>query len=135
MATAAVPYIRFASNTREALSFYQSVFGGKVEVMTFADFNVPDMPADAVMHGALTTDGFSVYGYDAMPGEDLGDRTRIRIAIVGIDLEGLSVCFDALTKDGQVVAPLQKQMWGDTYGEVVDQYGISWMFNVSAPQS
>jgi len=68
-----------------------------------------------------------------MPGEDLGDRTRIRIAIVGVDLEGLSVCFDALTKDGQVVAPLQKQMWGDTYGEVVDQYGISWMFNIGTP--
>jgi len=30
---------------------------------------------------------------------------------------------------------LAKQMWGATYGEVVDQYGIEWMFNVSAPQS
>jgi len=133
MATAAVPYIRFASNTREALSFYQSVFGGTVEVMTFGDFHIPDVPADAVMHGALTADGFSVYGYDAMPGEDLGDRTRIRIAIVGVDLAGLTVCFDALTQGGQVVAPLQGQMWGDTYGEVVDQYGISWMFNIGTP--
>jgi len=132
MATAAIPYITFVGNTREALGFYQSVFGGKVEVTTFGDFNVPDAPADAVMHAALTTDEFAIYGHD---GEDLGDKSRIRIAIVGDDLETMTASFDALARGGRVTMGLAQQMWGATYGEVVDQYGISWMFNVSAPQS
>ena len=132
MATAAIPYITFAGNTREALGFYQSVFGGKVEVTTFGDFNVPDAPADAVMHAALTTDEFAIYGYD---GEELGDKSRIRIAIVGDDLETMTASFDALARGGRVTMGLAQQMWGATYGEVVDPYGITWMFNIGDPNA
>lgn len=130
MATAAIPYITFAGNAREALNFYQSVFGGKVEISTFGDFNVLGVPADGVMHGALTTDGFAVYGSDAMVTGDLDDANRIRIAIAGDDLDTLSGSFDALAQGGNVVTPLEQQVWGDTYGEVVDQYGIAWMFDI-----
>ncbi|MBI4900470.1 MAG: VOC family protein [Actinobacteria bacterium] len=130
MATAAIPYIRFAGDTREALGFYRSVFGGKVEVNTFGDFNVPDVPPDAVMHAALTTDEFAVYAYDAMPGESLGDAARIRIALVGDDLESLTKAFNSIAEGGNVSMPLTPQQWGATYGEVVDKYGISWMFNI-----
>ena len=130
MATAAIPYITFAGNAREALTFYQSVFGGKVEISTFGDFNVPGVPADGVMHGALTAEEFAVYGSDAMVTGDLDDAHRIRIAIAGDDLDTLSGSFDALAQGGSVVTPLEKQIWGDTYGEVVDQYGIAWMFDI-----
>jgi PhnB protein len=132
MATAAIPYISFAGNAREALNFYQTVFGGKVEISTFGDFNVPDAPADGVMHGALTTDEFAVWGSDAMLTGVLDDANRIRIAIAGDDLETLSVSFAALTQGGKVVQALEKQIWGDTYGEVVDQYGVAWMFNIGS---
>jgi len=130
MATAAIPYITFAGNAREALNFYQSAFGGKVEITTFGDFNVPDAPVDGVMHGALTTDEFAIYGSDAMMTGDLDDANRIRITIAGDDLDALSGSFDGLAQGGNVVTPLAKQQWGDTYGEVVDRYGVGWMFNI-----
>lgn len=133
MATAAIPYITFAGNARDALNFYQSVFGGKVEITTFGDFNVPDAPVDGVMHGALATDEFAIYGSDAMATGDLGDPARIRIAIAGDDTQTAKATFDGLAQGGTVVTPLEKQMWGDLYGEVVDQYGISWMFNIATP--
>jgi PhnB protein len=133
MATAAIPYITFAGNAREGLNFYQSVFGGKVEISTFGDFNVPGAPTDGVMHGALTTDEFAIYGSDSMATGVLGDPARIRIAIAGDDLETASATFDGLAQGGKVVTPLEKQTWGDMYGEVVDQYGISWMFNIGTP--
>jgi PhnB protein len=131
MATAAIPYIRFAGDTRAAMAFYQSVFGGKVEVTTFGDFNMPNMPPDGVMHAALTTDEFVIYGADGV-GEDLGDNTRIRIAIASDDLATMSGAFDTLTQGGTVVQALERQAWGDTYGEVVDQYGVAWMFNIGS---
>ncbi len=133
MATAAIPYITFAGNARDALNFYQSVFGGKVEITTFGDFNVPDAPVDGVMHGALATDEFAIYGSDAMATGDLGDPARIRIAIAGDDTQTAKATFDGLAQGGTVVTRLEKQMWGDLYGEVVDQYGISWMFNIATP--
>ncbi len=132
MATAAIPYITFAGNAREALNFYQSVFGGKVEISTFGDFNVPGAPADGVMHGALTTDEFAVYGSDAMATGDLDGANRIRIAIAGDDLDTLSRSFDGLAQGGNVTTPLEKQMWGDMYGEVIDQYGVAWLFNIGS---
>ncbi|MHB1009596.1 MAG: VOC family protein [Propionibacteriaceae bacterium] len=131
MATAAIPYITFEGNTREALNFYQSIFGGKVEVTTYGDFQVPDVPPETVMHAALTTDEFAIYGTDGSLGVDLGDPTRIRIALVGDDLDALTTSFDALAEDGKVTMALAPQQWGATYGEVVDKYGISWMFNIS----
>lgn len=128
MAVAAIPYITFAGNTREALDFYRSIFGGKVEVSTFGDFNMPGMPADAVMHAALSTDEFAIYGTDGTG--DLGDANRIRIAIVSDDVPTMSGNFDALSQGGRVSMALTPQPWGATYGEVVDQYGITWMFNL-----
>ena len=29
--------------------------------------------------------------------------------------------------------PLEKQMWGDEFGMVVDQFGMSWMVNIGRP--
>ena len=83
----------------------------------------------AVMHAALTTDEFAIYGYGGMPG-NLGDATRIRIAIVSDDLPTMSGSFDALAQGGTVSMPLAPQPWGATYGELVDEYGITWMFNI-----
>jgi PhnB protein len=31
--------------------------------------------------------------------------------------------------------PLEKQMWGDEFGQVKDKFGIAWMVNISQPQS
>jgi len=46
--TGLTPYLHFAGSAREALLFYQGVFGGDVELNTFADFgrsNGPISPA------------------------------------------------------------------------------------------
>src|SRR5829696_7993623 len=36
------PYISFRGTAREAMEFYQSVFGGKLDLSTFSDFQMPD---------------------------------------------------------------------------------------------
>jgi PhnB protein len=90
---------------------------------------VPDAPADGVMHGALTTDDFAIYGCDA---QDVGDQSQIRIAIVGDDLETMTASFDALGQGGRVPMGLAVQAWGATYAEVIDQYGVAWMFNIGS---
>ncbi|KEP74128.1 hypothetical protein HR12_20205, partial [Microbacterium sp. SUBG005] len=37
--------------------------------------------------------------------------------------------YDRFVERGaEVVQPLEKQVWGDFYGEVVDPWGVAWMF-------
>ena len=51
------PYLNFAGNTEEAFKFYQSVFGGDLNIMRFGDTpagaNVPPTVKDKVMHASL----------------------------------------------------------------------------------
>src|SRR6478609_11942683 len=57
MATRLNPYISFSDNARQAMEFYNSVFGGTLTLSTFAEFGAQDSPdADKIMHGMLVKD-------------------------------------------------------------------------------
>ena len=43
--TGPTPYIHFPGTAREALTFYGEVFGGSVQLYTFAEFSRADGPA------------------------------------------------------------------------------------------
>ncbi len=129
------PYLNFAGNTREAMTYYQSVFGGELQVLTFGDFGMADMPADGTMHAALIHPNFTVMASDAQPGaEQTWGGTRNYIAFMGDDVDTLQGWYDALAADGTAGMPLQKQVWGDMYGDVKDKFGIEWMFNIALPE-
>ncbi|MFT0137159.1 VOC family protein, partial [Alcanivoracaceae bacterium MT1] len=67
-------HLNFRGDARQALEFYQSVFGGHVVINTYADFGMPaDAPgADKVVFGLVTAgNGFRVMGYD-IPGQTEG---------------------------------------------------------------
>jgi PhnB protein len=50
------PYLSFARNARQAMKFYQSVFGGTLTMSTYGEYGAPDGPeADGIMHGQLET--------------------------------------------------------------------------------
>lgn len=70
MAISVNPYLNFAGNTREAMEFYQGIFGGELRVLTFSDFGMTEMPADGTMHAALVHPNFTIMASDAMPGAE-----------------------------------------------------------------
>ena len=135
MPTSLVAYVSFAGHAREAMAFYQSVFGGELTISTFADFGMADQPADAVMHSELRAEGFTVMGADAFgePAEGWG-RNRIQAAFMSDEIDRVTGFYDRFVGRGsEVVQALEKQVWGDLYGEVVDPWGVSWMFNIAVP--
>lgn len=135
MATLLTPYLNFAGNGREAMTYYHGVFGGELKLYSFADFGFTDMPSYGLMHGELSGDGFTIMASDAMAGaEQTWGGTRVYCSFVGDDLATQQGWFDALAADGRVGQPLEKQVWGDVYGLVTDKYVIEWMFNVSVPE-
>ena len=134
MTTNLNPYLHFRGQAREAMTFYQSILGGELEVMTFADLGgmgVADDEADQVMHSALTVSGsVSVMGAD-VPRHVEGDFANGRIALSGDETDTLRAWFDGLAAGGTVNVPLEKAPWGDWFGDLTDRYGVSWMVNIS----
>ena len=129
------PYISFSDNARQAMEFYQSVFGGELTINTFSDFGIPDAPADGVMHSELRAEGFTVMGADGFDEHIQGwGATRTHAAFMSDEFDRVRGFYDRFVERGaEVKQPLEKQVWGDFYGEVVDPWGVAWMFNVAAP--
>ena len=135
MAITVNPYLNFAGNTREAMTYYQGIFGGELVISTFADYGMDHMPADGVMHARLSNGVLTLMASDAMPGaEATWGGTRNYIAFMGDDVETMTLWYEALAADGTPGMPLARQVWGDMYGDVKDKYGIEWMVNISAAQ-
>lgn len=132
MASQLNPYLTFDGNAREAMEFYQSVFGGELKVNTFGEFGNPD-PAikDLVMHANLDTPrGYRLMASDTAPGMTLNPGNNITCSLSGDPGEGLDEVWAKLSEGGQVHVPFEKQMWGDTFGQCKDKYGIQWMVDV-----
>ena len=137
MSTRLNPYISFDGNARAALEFYEGVFGGTLRVNTFGEFGAPDEPgADKVMHGMLeTASGFTLMAADTPPGMDYSPGNNISVSLSGDDDAELRRYWDSLSTNGTVAIPLEKQMWGDEFGMCVDQFGITWLVNITQPQA
>ena len=137
MASRLNPYISFPGNAREAMEFYQGVFGGTLTMNTFGEYGAQDAPeADKIMHGLLETDsGLALMGADNPPGTELNPGDNVAVSLSGDDADELQGYWEKLSDGGSVSVPLEKQMWGDEFGMCVDRFGTSWMVNIAAPQT
>ena len=130
------PYISCNGNARQAMEFYQEVFGGALEMGTVSDFGSPDSPnADKLMHARLDTpDGYTLMAWDVPEGVPYHPGNNVAVYLGGDDGE-LRGYFEKLSAGGTVTMPLEKQAWGDEAGALVDQFGITWMVNITRRQT
>jgi PhnB protein len=129
------PYISFNGDARQAMEFYRDVLGGQLTLNTFGEFGAPEA-ADKIMHGMLETDGgFTLMGADTPPGMEHQPGNNIAVSLSGDDADQLRDHWAKLSESGTVSVPLEKQMWGDEFGACTDRFGISWMVNITQPQS
>ena len=135
MASRLNPYISFAGNAREAMQFYERVFGGDLTLTTFGEFGAQDSPdADKVMHAMLETgSGFTLMASDTPSGMEHNPGNNIAGSLSGDDANKLRSYWEQLSEGGTVTVPLEKQMWGDEFGMCIDQFGVQWMVNISQP--
>jgi PhnB protein len=135
MSTVLNPYISFRGTAREAMEFYQSVFGGDLTVTTFGEYNLAKDPSEAemVMHASLTGEtGLMLMASDVPDRMDVTFGNNIQISLGGDDHELLTGWYEKLVVDGKVLTPLATSEWGDTFGQFVDRYGVTWLVNIAA---
>jgi PhnB protein len=123
------PYLFFNGNAAEAMEFYKSVFGGELNISKMGD--APDTKPedkDKVMHALLDGD-VRIMASDSSQASP--EAKKVELSLSGEDEAKLRGYFDGLAAGGNVKMPLQKQFWGDIYGQVTDKYGIEWMVNIA----
>jgi PhnB protein len=134
MPTRLNPYLSFRDDAREAMEFYKSVFGGELNVNTFADFHASEDPSesDKVMHSQLEApNGILLMGADTPNSMEFQEGSNGSISLSGDDESELRGYYDQLAADGTVVMPLEKAPWGDFFGMCTDRFGVRWLVNIS----
>ena len=135
MAITLNPYLNFKGNARQAIEFYEGVFGGKLNVSTFADYHAASDPSenDLVMHADLEgPEGIRFMAADTPIKMEYQPGTNFSMSLSGDDEMELRGYFDKLAEGGSVTMPLEKAPWGDIFGMCTDRFGISWLVNVAA---
>ncbi|NYF09938.1 PhnB protein [Leifsonia sp. AK011] len=132
MATHLNPYLNFRENTREAMEFYQTVFGGELSIMTFGEMQMSEDPAEfeKVMHSQLETPaGLILQAADVPNVMELNPGDNVSVSVHGDDNAELTGYWDRLSDGATITAPFEIAPWGDRFGMLVDRFGINWLLN------
>jgi PhnB protein len=131
------PYLSFNGNCAEAMRFYETTLGGKIEMsMTYGE--APPMPgqpapsgdaAKRIMHTSMTLDGHRLMASDMPPGMPFGGIKGMMVSLAYTDAAKGKAIFDALSAGGEVTMPYQKTFWADGFGMCTDKFGTPWMVN------
>jgi PhnB protein len=129
------PYLFFSGNCAEAFRRYEEIFGGEVNVMTFAD--VPDgtetMPGaepDQVMHASLKLADSFLMGSDDPTGTG-GPKSGVSVAFSAPDAGEAKRVFEALAEGGEVTMPFSATFWSKGFGMCTDRFGVPWMVDTA----
>jgi len=125
------PYLFFDGRAEEALEFYQSKLGAKVEMlMRYKDnpepgYNPPNSE-QKVMHACLRIGDTAVMASD---GNCAGKPSfqGFSLSISASTPDEAEQRFAALAEGGQVQMPLGKTFFAERFGMVADRFGVSWM--------
>jgi len=134
MKTKLNPYINFKDQTREAMTFYHSVFGGELTMSTFKDYHDSQYPSedDLIMHSVLETEnGMTLMASDTPNRMEYQRRTNFSVSLSGDNEEELSGYYQKLAEGGAISVPLAKAVWGDSFGMLTDRFGVNWLVNIS----
>lgn len=131
------PYLSFKDNTRQAMEFYKSVFGGELRMNTFKEFHASQDPSEdnKIMHAVLDAPhGMTLMAADTPNSMEYRPGTNVSMSLSGDNEAELKGYFQKLSAGGMVTMPLEKAQWGDTFGMCTDKYGVNWMVNIAGPK-
>lgn len=127
------PYLSFNGRADEAIEFYKSALGAKVNVlMRFKES--PEKPAggfppetlNQVMHADLSI------GHSRILVTDGGCQSDKTFGGTTLSLQVTSDAeaekrFTALAEGGNITMPMNKTFFASAFGMVTDRFGVSWM--------
>ncbi len=138
METKLNPYLNFKDNARQAMEFYQTVFGGKLNMSTFKEYKASKDPSEdnLIMHAELEGEGdITLMASDTPIRMEYKPGNNMSVSLSGDNEAQLTTYFKKLSAGGTITMPLEKAVWGDSFGMCTDKFGVSWLVNISAPKA
>lgn len=128
------PYLNFNRQTEAAFKFYQSVFGGELDISRYGDLD-DNMGAtgddlNLVANASLSlTEDIKLFGSDILEfmGQKLDAGNNFYINLETESEEETERLFNKLSDNGEVEMPLQHTGWAEKFGMLKDRFGIQWM--------
>ena len=137
MALGFTPYLMFDGTAREAMTFYQSVFGGELELLTYGEGMGDDSESkDRIMHSSLYLErGAHIMGADLFPGQPTNGLGTNALCASDDDQEEnarIAGWWERFAPDSEIIVPLDAAPWDpeSKYGHLKDRFGAEWMFIV-----
>ena len=136
MSITTTTHLNFRGDARSALEFYQSVFGGDLAAITYADAHSVTAADEAqqIMWGQVASpDGFRIMAYD-VPSHTSHDPGTIPVfvSVRGSDAAEITDYWEKLASGSEVVVPLGQAEWAPLYGMLKDRFGVTWVLDVEA---
>ena len=128
------PYLFFDGRCEEALEFYKSALGAKVDMMLRFKDSPDPVPVgqcgpnsgDKVMHSAFRIGETLIMASDGMAGGK-PEFKGFSLSVNARDEADADRIFAALGKGGHVQMPLGKTFFSPRFGMVADKFGVGWM--------
>jgi PhnB protein len=138
MQTRLNPYLSFKSNARQAMEFYKTAFGGKLQMTTFKEYHASQTldEDELIMHAELNAgESLLFFASDTPARNEFRPGTNMSMSLTGENEAELRTYFQKLSAGGKITMPLEKAMWGDTFGICTDKFGINWMVSITAKKA
>ena len=128
------PYLMFAGRCAEAVEFYRTAAGAKVDMLVhFKDAPDPAMVppgmGDNVMHACLRFGDTTVYASDGGC-DETGTFAGFALSMTVQTADHAERLFAALCDGGTVRMPLAKTFWAARFGMLTDRFGVRWQVMV-----
>jgi PhnB protein len=126
------PYVNFGGNCREAFTYYHELFGGDLNLLSWADLPGDQQPPserpDLIMHAALTAGETLLMGSDAEP-DNFNGMNGAYVNYSTHDAGEAKRIYDALAEGGEPYMPLSETFFSPAFGMCRDRFGVNWMIN------
>ena len=128
-----VPYLMFNGQCEAAFKRYADVLNGKlVTLMPHAGSpgseQLPPEWQSKILHAHLDLAQGALMGSDAWPGQ-YQTPVGCSVSLQFTDPSEAERVFQALAVNGNVQMPLQQTFWAQSFGMLVDEFGIPWLIN------
>jgi len=129
------PNVNFPGNAADAITYYQAVLGGEVEITRWAGTpaanHAPAEWGDKILYARLLTRFGEIDIMDAPPGSADPSGGNISIAIDVDDDDRAAQIFAKLADGGETIMPFEPTFFARKFGMTSDKFGVRWMVAVA----
>jgi len=124
-------YLGFEGNCREAMTFYQTCFGGALQFQTFEEspMECPTGKEGHIIHSSLTGDNFLFMATDMTPPDGFKSGSEVSLAISFDTKSEIRNVFELLSQQGEIIDNLKESFWGSLFELIQDKFGKVWMLD------